>query len=182
MISKRQSIISVAKLDFSHLGVWQSASAKESINAPGTFCGSVCASNPQKVPDLQGDRNRLLSAGGGGEDTLPKGRGLKTGVKASDWPVSEPCELPCQDRSSRARAPGAPLSWRGWATSTPTLSAPKWLKSSFTEFYEVELLISPILRSWYAMSRNGSLPKGARILCRNAAGPAPSRRERPRRA
>src|SRR5215210_5238692 len=34
-----------------------------------------------------------------------------------------------------------------------------------------ELPRSPLLRSWYAMSRNGNLPRGARILCRNAAGP-----------
>jgi hypothetical protein len=45
-----------------------------------------------------------------------------------------------------------------------------------------ELRHSPLLRSWYAMSRNGSLLRGARILCRNVASPAPARRERPRRA
>jgi hypothetical protein len=66
------------------------------------------------------------------ETRCPKVAALKTGLKASDWPVfGALCELPCQDRnSSRARAPRAPLPWRGWATSTPTLSAPKWLKSS----------------------------------------------------
>jgi hypothetical protein len=65
-----------------------------------------------------------------------KGAAPTIGLEALDWPVSEPCELPCQDRSSRAQAPRAALSWRGWATSTPTLSAPKWLKSSVERLSE----------------------------------------------
>ena len=40
------------------------------------------ASNPQKVPDLQGERNRLLSAGGGAEDTMPIGRGTEDRVES----------------------------------------------------------------------------------------------------
>src|SRR5215212_3263259 len=156
------------KLDFSHLGVWQSASTKGSTNAPETFCGSVCASNPQKVSDLQRGRDRLLGAGGGGEDTCPKGAAQKSGLGASGWPVSEPRELPCQDlKQSRAWVPRAPLPWGGWATSTPALFAPKWLKSSLTEFTGIiHLPHRPGLHN------NG---RNARSPC-HSRGAAPSRR------
>jgi hypothetical protein len=70
------------ELDFSHLGIWHRASAKESINAPGTFCGLPAHTDPQKVSDLQGDRSRLLCARGGGEETLPKGRGPDDRVRS----------------------------------------------------------------------------------------------------
>jgi hypothetical protein len=129
------------EFDFSHLGVWQIASAKASMNAPGTFCGSRCAratrkksqslrsSRKPKPPPPQRRRRRR-------EDTPPKGRGPEDRVLGtSEWPVSEPCKLPCQGQS-RALSPGAPLPWRGWATSTLTLSAPKWLKSRSTRLGE----------------------------------------------
>ncbi len=96
----------------------------------GLFAGR-CARATRKKSQIFKETATASSAQEAAEKTrCPKDVALKTGVKASDWPVSEPCELPCQDRSSRARAPGAPLPWRSWATSTPTLSAPKWLKSS----------------------------------------------------
>src|SRR5215203_2476425 len=41
------------ELDFNHLGIWQSAPVKGSANAWETFCGSVCAGNPQKVSELR---------------------------------------------------------------------------------------------------------------------------------
>ena len=119
--------------------LWRSASAKESMNAPGTFCGLLPHTDPQIVPDLRGHRNRLLSAGGGAEDTLPKGRGPEeTWLEASEWPISESCELPCQDRSSsRAQAPQVPsLGAAGYEYTCPAAS--KWLQSSYTEFSEVE--------------------------------------------
>src|SRR5918995_2744032 len=76
-----------SELDFSHLGAWQSASAKGSIYAPKTFCGSVCASNTQKVSHLERDRKRLLGATGGeAEDTVPNSRDQdqKIGLEASE--------------------------------------------------------------------------------------------------
>ena len=66
---------SCLELAFSHYATEHTASAKESINAPETFYGSVCASNPKNDPYLPRDPNRrfgLLLRPGGAEDTLPK--------------------------------------------------------------------------------------------------------------
>ena len=41
------------RLDFSHLGIRQSTPVKGSAHACETFCGSVCAGNPQKVSELR---------------------------------------------------------------------------------------------------------------------------------
>ena len=97
-----------------------------------TFCGLLAHTDPQKVSELQGERNASSAQEEAQKTRCRKGAALKSRLEASEWPVSEPCELPCQDRSRRALSLRAPFLWRGWGTSTPTLSAPQWLMSSST--------------------------------------------------
>src|SRR5215210_222798 len=82
------------------------------------------AKSPRSSRDLQGERNRLLSAGGCQKRRCRKGAAPKIGLEASEWPISEPCELPSQDRSSRTQAPRTPLPWCGWASSITALPLP----------------------------------------------------------
>ena len=99
----------LVELDFSQLGICQSASAKESMNTPETFCGSLAYTDPQKVSDLQGHRNASSAQEEAQKTPCSKGTALKSGIESTAWPVSEPWELPCQERSSRAQAPRTPL-------------------------------------------------------------------------
>ena len=51
------------QLDFSHLGARRIVSVRRYTNAPGTFCGSLAHTDPQKVLDLlRADRHRLHAA------------------------------------------------------------------------------------------------------------------------
>ena len=79
------------KLDFSHLGARKIAWAKVSINAPGTFCGSLAHTNPQKLPTLK-DRNHLHAAQAGGADAPTKRCHPENRNKClTERPVSELC-------------------------------------------------------------------------------------------
>jgi hypothetical protein len=87
---RREVFTESLRLDFSHLGAWRSASAKASMNAPGTFCGSLAHTDPQKVSDLRRPRSPPPHAsrrsGHGADTVLPRGsaRSLR------GWPISEP--------------------------------------------------------------------------------------------
>jgi hypothetical protein len=52
------------------------------MNAPETFCGSVCASNPQKVSEAFKESATASSAREAAQATLAKGRDPKERVKS----------------------------------------------------------------------------------------------------
>src|SRR5215204_2875890 len=73
------------KLDFSHLGAPQSASANGSINALRLSSGQCAHTDPQKVPEAFEERTRLflLAQRGGGAQACPKGTPRKVELEAS---------------------------------------------------------------------------------------------------
>ena len=78
------------------------------------------------------DRRRILLRRGGGEDTVVRGRGSEDRLRIlREWPISGPCELPRQDRSSRRRRCWISPSLRR-AKGIYPLPVLKWLKSSST--------------------------------------------------
>ena len=75
----------------------------------GLFAGR-CTRATRKKPQIFKETATASSVQEEAEKTrFRKGAALKTGLEASEWPVSEPCELPYQDRS-RAQGAGASIS------------------------------------------------------------------------
>jgi hypothetical protein len=63
-----------------------------------------CARATRKKPQIFKESATASSAQEEAEKTRwRKGAALKTGLEASEWPVSEPLELACQDRSRAGR-------------------------------------------------------------------------------
>ena len=74
--------------------------AEGSMNARETFFGSPAPTDPKKVPEAFDDRDRLLlAAQGGGAEACPKGTPGGRARGLGEWPISEHCELTCQERS-----------------------------------------------------------------------------------
>ena len=70
---------------------------------------------------------------------MPKdypGEGGATGLV--EWPISDPCELSCQESgvAGRPRRLKLSLHFELMADGCPLPLSPKWLKSSITEFSE----------------------------------------------
>jgi hypothetical protein len=129
---------SFSTLDFSHLGIWQSASAKGSVHAPGTFCGSRCARatrNKSQIlarrpqpPPRRGRRKHAVPKGRGGpEGWVRKPRVARFGALQASLPRSEQQ----QDPGASSSPPLArPLARPGDEHTCPAAS--QWLKSSST--------------------------------------------------
>jgi hypothetical protein len=80
---------SFSTLDFSHLAAGRTASVKCPLDDRRTFCGSVSAGNPQKVPFVL----RLPPAHEEGR-AVPEGRpAQRIGLEVSEEPISERCDL-----------------------------------------------------------------------------------------
>src|SRR5215203_90885 len=81
---------STFQLDFSHLAAWRTASVKCPFDARGTFCGSVPAGDPQKVPLRPTTASRAL----GGAGTAGRASGIEDRARSvAGAHFSERCDL-----------------------------------------------------------------------------------------